>query len=423
MDFNMILTEKKDHIISKIPALSPEQKSQIIQYFNIHPNEEGQIDWNNWKNLKYEDFAFLINNVSKTAKKKNVKNSGIKGLIPNKDYIEVYNQDNIIGYVPLTHEASKLIASKYINGVEGKWCTAENSPSFWRYYCGDGKTFLIYFINYNPKFNWKKIAVRAARMNYGYYDIYNYDIYSSNDGIIILPPPLAPEKMNSTIAYAIVKIKKCGGIKMPPEKKVYVTQQINRIDKYTIEVIRHYDLRQKEKGKRHWDILPGHEINEKIIIKQLGKGVDVRNNADFLYLDFSIMNGTGYYINDKEYYKEEEVRKLCKLAGHTIDGMVYITNSMDYIENIIQRMLPSPSVDFKVDFVIWKGARHPLSGSGYLLTVSWDDKMNAIFHDKLSGERYTIYYSKYYDFHNKIFDMVMLPSQNMLQENITLFGL
>ena len=64
-----------------------------------------------------------------------------------------------------------------------------------------------------------------------------------------------------------------------------------------------------------------------------------------------------------------------------------------------------------------------LNLSGYLLTVSWDDKMNAIFHDKLSGERYTIYYSKYYDFHNKIFDMVMMPSQNMLQENITLFGL
>ena len=432
----MILTEKKDHIISKIPALSPEQKSQIIQYFNIHPNEEGQIDWNNWKNLKYEDFAFLINNVSKTAKKKNVKNSGIKGLIPNKDYIEVYNQDNIIGYVPLTYEASKLIASKYINGVEGKWCTAENSPSFWRYYCGDGKTFLIYFINYNPKFKWKKIAVLADRTSYGYYDAYN-----SNDIIILLPPPL-DEEIYSTIAYAKVEIKKCGGIKMPPEKKVYVTQQINRIDKYTIEVIRHYDLRQKEKneGRRHWSILPGHEVNEKTIIKQIGKGVDVRNNADFLYLDFSIMNGTGYYINDKESHKSAEVEELCELADITDQDMVY-TNYQDYIENIIQRMLPSPSVDF----VIWKGARHPYNGqqayasmldlSGYLLTVSGDDEMNAIFHDKLSGERYTIfhdklsgerytiYYNKYYDFHNKIFDMVMLPSQNTLQENITLFGL
>jgi hypothetical protein len=424
----MILTEKKDHIISKIPALSPEQKSQIIQYFNVYPNEEGQIDWNNWKNLKYEDFTSLINSVSRTAKKKNVKNSGIEGLIPNEDYVEVYNQDNIIGYVPLTHEASKLIASKYINGIEGTWCTAENSAFAWKSYCKKLNKFLIYFINYNPKFKWKKIAILANSKKTSVFE--DYTCYSSTDLIINLPLPFTLTDMTSIIAHARVGIQKCGGIKMPPEKKVCVTQQINRLDKYTIEVIHHYDIRQKEKkeGKRHWSILPGQEVNEKIIIKQIGKGVDVRNNADFLYLDFSIMNGTGFYINDKEYNKGEEVRKLCKLAGSTVDDMVYMTYQY-YIASIIQRMIPPPSVDF----VIWGDDRRIYNGqlnygfmanlSRYLFSISWSDIKDKVFHDRLSREGYTIYYDKYYDFHNKIFDMVMLPSQNILQENTTLFGL
>jgi hypothetical protein len=61
--------------------------------------------------------------------------------------------------------------------------------------------------------------------------------------------------------------------------------------------------------------------------------------------------------------------------------------------------------------------------SRYLFSISWSDIKDKVFHDRLSREGYTIYYDKYYDFHNKIFDMVMLPSQNILQENTTLFGL
>jgi hypothetical protein len=154
--------EKKDHLIKKIPNLDDEQKEQIIQHLTKFPHLEKEIDWNNLKNLTFDDFKQILNSESNTQKKKKVKASGISGLREGEDYAIVFDGPNnsslpedhrskyYVGYMPLNYEASKLIASKDIgpHSCEAKWCTAyQKDPGYWYSYVGKHQQTLIYFIH------------------------------------------------------------------------------------------------------------------------------------------------------------------------------------------------------------------------------------------------------------------------------------
>jgi len=160
----MYLPENKNHIISQLPKLSPEEKEEVKRYFNAHANLENQVDWNksNWGNLTFEYFIQnFINKQSKRAKKKAVKASGINGLTEGEDYLLVYqgeytkeNGDTgiIEGYVPLSWESSRVIASKNVGSdrVEGEWCIAwQKSSEYWDYY--SSISFFVIFVDYHDR--------------------------------------------------------------------------------------------------------------------------------------------------------------------------------------------------------------------------------------------------------------------------------
>jgi hypothetical protein len=146
-DFYTVLNEKKDHIINKIPSLSDEQKNQLIDFFTKKPNLENKINWNKWKDLSFSDFQDVMS-PTKTEIKKKVHAAGIQGLKERTDYrIFPFISDKVVGYVPLTWEASKHIASDNIGGCEGKWCTAyQKTNSYWMDYVIAKKAVLVYFI-------------------------------------------------------------------------------------------------------------------------------------------------------------------------------------------------------------------------------------------------------------------------------------
>ena len=140
----MSIVEKKDHLIKKMPLLDDEQKKEIIKFFTDNPSFENEIDWNKISTLEYSDFEEVLSKRSKTKVKKAVKASGIKGLIEGKDYIEIkdvdFDENNKDGvtlqgvYIPITYEASVLIGSNKIGGVDAKWCIASNDMEFWFQY-------------------------------------------------------------------------------------------------------------------------------------------------------------------------------------------------------------------------------------------------------------------------------------------------
>lgn len=58
------LTEKKDHIIKKMPNLTDDQKKELIDFFKRKSNLENKIDWNKWRKLTYDDFKDVIDRKS-----------------------------------------------------------------------------------------------------------------------------------------------------------------------------------------------------------------------------------------------------------------------------------------------------------------------------------------------------------------------
>lgn len=140
----LILLESKDHLIDKLD-LSDEQKSELKDFFNKHPNYENKIDWNK-KNLGWDDFEplFDLEGKSKTQAKK----KGIEGLTEDVDYKILVQNENYIIYYPLTHLGSKILASsKVFSDQVGRWCISMNKSGYWDKYVKNGTDFFFVFIS------------------------------------------------------------------------------------------------------------------------------------------------------------------------------------------------------------------------------------------------------------------------------------
>ncbi len=142
-----VLLQEKPHIVNKLINLTPEQKQEINAFFASHKNLENRIDWNKGQKLTYQDFKVLMDANAGTIKNKlkRVKSFGIEGMKEGEDYIRIPIPDpNIVGVVPLNHDASRMIASTALLGVEGEWCIAyQHDTKYWNDYTGQGYTFLI----------------------------------------------------------------------------------------------------------------------------------------------------------------------------------------------------------------------------------------------------------------------------------------
>lgn len=160
----VIIQEKKDHLIKKMYQLTPEQQDELITYFNNHPNLENKLDWNKAKQYSWDEIVKQVGlyTDSKTAKKKKVKQKGIRGLVEGTDFYEIdlpnSSNPNLIvnAYIPLSYEVSKLIASDRVGGCEGQWCTAyQKTDQYWKEYTGKG-IVLIYIVIQNTETNENK---------------------------------------------------------------------------------------------------------------------------------------------------------------------------------------------------------------------------------------------------------------------------
>ena len=148
--FKTYITEKKDHLIDKL-AITDHQKKELKSFFAKKPNLENKIDWQK-NGLTFADFADVMA-TTKTERTRMVKKQGIAGLKDGKDYLELKVPADFPfqAYIPLTWEASKLIASNKIGKGTAKWCTAHHSLyKHWYEYAEDNK-ILIYLIGKDTK--------------------------------------------------------------------------------------------------------------------------------------------------------------------------------------------------------------------------------------------------------------------------------
>jgi surface protein len=150
-----LFLEKKDHLIKKHKdwnTLSQTQQEELLSYFSQRDQvPELTIDWNKLNSYDIFDIYRHSKLLTKTARKKSVKINGVSGLEENKDYVR-FPLEGYDAFIPLSWEASKLLASKYVGACEGKWCTAyQKNRGYWDRYKREG-IVLIYIFTSNTKY-------------------------------------------------------------------------------------------------------------------------------------------------------------------------------------------------------------------------------------------------------------------------------
>jgi len=153
LKFLYLLEDKSSRI--KSYNLGANEK-EVLDYWSKFPQLDNKIDWNK-KNISYDDFKKImdVHKSSQSQMEKSVKTGGISSLSSSDVYEIKTSNENVKAYIPLSHNASKIIASDSVSGVVGKWCTAMNTNHFWYQHTGGQNeaenSVLIYWILPNTK--------------------------------------------------------------------------------------------------------------------------------------------------------------------------------------------------------------------------------------------------------------------------------
>ena len=177
-----------------------EEQFQIAdEFFKTYSAFENEIDWNRRLNITWDDLKEVIykerNSESKTRKKIR---KGLEGFEEGKDYLVLEETDSYTAYQPFTWEASRMIASHYVEpskNEEGEvedanWCTAyQKDKDYWDdhneieafiYICGESiptKKVAISISMEEYDANDTEFLYSTGNLNFNIWDFYDdYDI-------------------------------------------------------------------------------------------------------------------------------------------------------------------------------------------------------------------------------------------------------
>jgi hypothetical protein len=169
-----ILVEDVRSKVNKLKNLNRAEKKRLSSFFKSNPHLESEIDWND-KNLDITDFQVVLHIPSKSKTKKKIKKEGIRGLKEGIDYVDFTGYfGDYYAYMPLSHEASKHIADKYIGKCTGKWCISyQKDDYYW-----NSHTKQNIFIILVHKDTGNKYTIQIDK------DTYNITIWDKDDNIV-----------------------------------------------------------------------------------------------------------------------------------------------------------------------------------------------------------------------------------------------
>ena len=121
--------------------ITEDEFDKADKFFRTYSAFENEIDWNRGLKITWDDLKAVIykerNSESQTKKKIR---KGLEGFEEGKDYLVLEETDSYVAYQPFTWEASRMIASHYVEpsiNEEGEiedanWCTAlQKNRHYW----------------------------------------------------------------------------------------------------------------------------------------------------------------------------------------------------------------------------------------------------------------------------------------------------
>ena len=183
------LKESKTNQLRKLlnnGNITEEQFQIADEFFKKYSAFENEIDWNRGLKITWDDLKAVIykerNSESKT--KKRIR-KGLEGFEEGKDYLVLEETDSYVAYQPFTWEASRMIASHYVEpskNEEGEvedanWCTAYQKD---RDYWDDHNKIEAFIYICGESIPTKKVAVSISEEDY---DASDSDFLYSTDNL------------------------------------------------------------------------------------------------------------------------------------------------------------------------------------------------------------------------------------------------
>ena len=197
------------------------------KFFKTYSAFENEIDWNRGLNITWDDLKAVIykERNSESQTKKRIR-KGLEGFEEGKDYLVIEETDSYTAYQPFTWEASRMIASHYVEpsrNEDGKiedanWCTAyQKDRDYWDahngieafiYICGGTiptKKVAISISKEEYDANGSEFLYSTDTLNFNIWDFDDYNYTIEEDKLLEIVPDLYDliEK-----AYKIWKDKK-----------------------------------------------------------------------------------------------------------------------------------------------------------------------------------------------------------------------
>ena len=138
------LKESKTNKLKKLLKngnITEEQFQIADEFFKKYSAFENEIDWNRGLKITWDDLKAVIykerNSESKTRKRIR---KGLEGFEEGKDYLVLEETDSYVAYQPFTWEASRMIASRYVEPSRNEeerlddadWCTTyQKNSGYW----------------------------------------------------------------------------------------------------------------------------------------------------------------------------------------------------------------------------------------------------------------------------------------------------
>ena len=207
------LQESKTTLLKKLlnnGNITEEQFHIADDFFKNHTAFEKEIDWNRGLNITWDELSSVIykERNSKSQARKKIR-KGLEGFTEGKDYLILEEGDSYVAYQPLTWEASRMIASHYVEpskNEEGEvedanWCTAyQKDKTYWDdhneieafiYICGEtvpSKKIAVSISKEDYDANDTEFLYSTGNLNFNIWDFYdNYDIIEEEELLEVVP--------------------------------------------------------------------------------------------------------------------------------------------------------------------------------------------------------------------------------------------
>ena len=242
------LQELKSNQLKKLYLngnITEEQYKIADEFFKKYSSYEKEIDWNKGLKITWDDLKEVIKKERNSKSQSNKKiRKGLKGFTEGKDYIVLeegeYEGDPWTAYQPFTWEASRMIASHYVEPTDGDaaWCVAyQKDKSYWKshnereafiYLCGETiptSKVAISISKKNKDADGREFRYNTGTLNYNIWDFNNVNKTIDDEEILDIVPNLYDIIEKS---YSTWKKKKTQHIYNPKTNKYDVEGDLPR---------------------------------------------------------------------------------------------------------------------------------------------------------------------------------------------------